>query len=299
MITLSARKGTPLESGKSIDETMASIEDMSTKDDLQILVARNEDGVILGWIYYFVGIPPMAFIDGFLPIVDPTRSSEAIAMALIEASKRNIVARAYTRLEIELKLQNDAHRTLSKGFIDWYEKCDFRFAAEEVHMISDLKSYRLSKRSSPKDCALRMFSDVSYDKLEDAGFRAFGNSNDDLFLSMRRAEQKVELEHFFNASKPFIENASFVLEREGKIAGFVITRMRNEEAEIGPIGLIPEARGQGLGGYLLACALKSLKKSGMTTVSLDMSIANHPAKKLYRQYGFKDVYYKQFYYWSP
>jgi ribosomal protein S18 acetylase RimI-like enzyme len=30
-----------------------------------------------------------------------------------------------------------------------------------------------------------------------------------------------------------------------------------------------------------------------------MSIGNHPARKLYRRYGFKDAYYKRFYFWSP
>ena len=28
-------------------------------------------------------------------------------------------------------------------------------------------------------------------------------------------------------------------------------------------------------------------------------IASLPAQKFYRKYGFEDVYYKQFYYWSP
>ncbi|MHA2353301.1 MAG: GNAT family N-acetyltransferase, partial [Candidatus Thorarchaeota archaeon] len=60
-----------------------------------------------------------------------------------------------------------------------------------------------------------------------------------------------------------------------------------------------EARGQGLASYLLVRVLESLKNSGSTTASLDTTITNHPAQRLYRKYGFEDVYYKQFYYWSP
>jgi len=150
-----------------------------------------------------------------------------------------------------------------------------------------------------KNCILRKLSEVSYGQLETAGFQTFENSKDDLFHSESHAEQKAELKHFFDVSRPFIENASFVLERNGKIVGFVITRMRDNEAEIGPIGFIPEARGQGLASYLLAYTLKNLRSSGLKSATLDMSITNLPAKILYKKYGFEELYYQQFYFWSP
>ena len=298
-ITSSAREKTPLESGKSIEEIAANIERISSSDEEQILVARDENGDILGWISFYVGIPPMAFIDGFMPIVDSKYEPEKTALSLIEAAKRDIVGRGYTRIEIEMKLQTDAHRALSKWFVDWYEKCDFQFAAEEAHMRSNLTSLSLPTLRPPKNCILRKLSEASYEQLERAGFQTFENSKDDLFHSESRAEQEVELKHFFDVSRPFIENASFVLERDGKIVGFVITRMRDNEAEIGPIGLIPEARGQGLASYLLAYALKNLMSSGLKRATLDMSITNLPAKILYKKYGFEELYTQQFYFWSP
>jgi ribosomal-protein-alanine N-acetyltransferase len=75
--------------------------------------------------------------------------------------------------------------------------------------------------------------------------------------------------------------------------------LKDDEPEIGPVGLVPEARGQGLASYLLVSILGSLKDSGSTSAYLDTTITNLPAQKLYRKYGFEDVYYKQFYYWSP
>jgi ribosomal-protein-alanine N-acetyltransferase len=116
---------------------------------------------------------------------------------------------------------------------------------------------------------------------------------------MGPAEQEVNVKYFFRKSEPVIEDASLVLEREGKILGFVITRMKDDEAEIGPIGLIPGTRGQGLGSYLLNLALNNLKSSNFTHASLDVSIENHPARALYMKYGFEDAYFKQFYFWSP
>ncbi len=298
-ITISAKKGTPLESDKSVGEIAAGIEKLSSSNEVQLLVAQDEGGVILGWIYYYVDIPPMAFINGFFPIIEPTDRSEEIALAIIEAAKRYTIERGFTRLEIEMKLQTDAHRTTSQKYVNWYEKCDFQFAAEEVHMSSDLTSLNLLSTNLPKNCILKKLAEVSYDQLEKAGLQTFNDSEDDLFLSMKHAEREVNLKYFFDMSKPFIEDASLILERDGKVIGFVITRMRDNDAEIGPIGLVPEARGQGLANYLLGYALKNLKDNGLTRATLDMSIANKPARKLYKKYGFEDVYYKQFYFWSP
>jgi ribosomal protein S18 acetylase RimI-like enzyme len=298
-ITASAQRGTPLESDMSLDDVAETIEKLSASDGVQVLVAQDESGVILGWIHYYVDIPPMAFINGFLPIVEPTDRTEEVALAIIEAAKRDIIARRFTRLEIELKLQTDAHRIMSKTLVNWYEKCDFQFAAEEVHMSSDLTSLSLPRLNPPKNCVLRKITEVSYEQLKKAGFQTFDDSKNDLFISMNRVEREVNLKYFFDTSKPFIEDASFVLERDGKIIGFIVTRPRIDDAEIGPVGLIPEARGEGLANYLLGFALKNLRDSGLTSATLDMAVANWPARKLYKKYGFEDIYYKQFYYWSP
>ena len=298
-ITVSASKGTPLESNKSVEEIAANIEKLSASNETQILVAQNEKGIILGWIHYYIDIPQMAFINGFFPIVEPTERSEEIAIAIIEAAKRDIIERGFTRLEIEMKLETDAHRPISRKFANWYEKCSFQFAAEEVHMSADLTSLSVSSPNPPKDCNLRKLTEVSYEQLEKAGYQTFDNSEDDLFLSMNHTERAVNLKYFFDTSKPFVDDASYILERDGKIIGFVITRMRDDDAEIGPVGLIPEARGQGLANYLLGYALNNLKNNGLTNATLDMSVVNRPARKLYKKYGFEDVYYKQFYFWSP
>ncbi len=298
-LTLAARKGTPLETGRSFEETVASIEKLSANKDFQILIAQDEQGAIVGWTYDYIAFPLMTFISGFFPLVDPTREPAEIALAIIEAEKRKIGEYGDTRLEIELVFPTKTHRDFSEPFVGWYQKCGFKFAAEEAHMKTDLKTTELPELDLPRNCTLRRFSEFSFEQLEVPGFQVFENSSDDLFLSSSRDEQRVTLEHFFDKSKPLIEEASLVLEEAGKITGFVITKKEGEEVEIGPIGVIPEARGKGLGSYLLVTALRKIKESGISTVSLDMSIANHPARRLYQRYGFKEVHHKQFYYWSP
>ena len=299
-ITRAARRGTPAESSKSVEEIARDIEEISMSTSFQVLIAIDDQEAIVGWMQYYTGFPLMTFINGLYPVVDERDDSERIALALIEASKKDIIESGQSRLEIELVFLSDEHRAHSQKYIEWYRKCGFQFAAEEMHMKSDLRAIELPQLDLPNGYVIRKFSEVSYENLESSGRRTLEDSKEGLFLSMSHAEQDITLKYFFDKSKPYIEDASVILEQGGEVTGFVITRFNDDdEPEIGPVGLVPEARGKGLASYLLVRVLKSLKEKGSTSVYLDTTITNLPAQKLYRKYGFNDVYYKQFYYWSP
>jgi ribosomal protein S18 acetylase RimI-like enzyme len=298
-LAINSRKDTPLGSDKSVDELAKSIENIVNDDTYQILTAYD-DGDLVGWMYYYVGFPLMTFINGYYPVVAEKPNSEEIALALIESSKKDFVKKDHTRLEIEIVFPTEAHRSYSSRLVEWYKKCDFQFAAEEIHMKSDLNLIELPKLDLPKGYTLRRFSEVSFEMIEVPAFRTLKDSKEGLFLSMRKPEQDVTIHFFFDKAKPYIEDASLLLEKEGEIIGFVITRVGDDgEPDIGPVGLVPEARGKRLASFLLVEVLKSLKASGSNSVYLDTTLTNYPAQKLYRKYGFNDVYHKQFYYWSP
>ncbi|NHI83058.1 MAG: GNAT family N-acetyltransferase, partial [Candidatus Thorarchaeota archaeon] len=174
---VSSRKNTPLETSAGIDVVSNEIEKIATDDSTKILTALDDESNMVVWISYYIGFPLMAFIEGFMPVVDEDCDSEEIAMTLIE-------------------------------------------------------------------------------------------------------------------------KASPILEKKGQVVGFAITRLTNNKAEIGPVGLVPEERGKGLANYLFVNALEGVKDAGINTACLDVSIANHPARKLYEKYGFKKAFSKQFYYWT-
>ncbi|MHA1943252.1 MAG: hypothetical protein ACW96M_02545, partial [Candidatus Thorarchaeota archaeon] len=60
-ITKSARKGTPMESERSVEEIARSIENISTNADYQLLTATDEKGNLVGWTYYYVAFRLMDF----------------------------------------------------------------------------------------------------------------------------------------------------------------------------------------------------------------------------------------------
>jgi ribosomal protein S18 acetylase RimI-like enzyme len=300
LLNMKSRKGTPLESGKSVDEIAKGIETISNTDGYQILTASDDNGNLVGWMCYYVAFPLMTFISGFHPVVAERPDSENIALKLIEASKSELVRQNRSRLEIELVFPSEAHRAYSTELVDWYKMSGFKFAAEEIHMRSDLNSVELPVLFLPKAYNLRRFSEVPFDRIEGSAFRTLKDSKEGLFLSLSQPEQEVTIRYWFDKSRPYIEDSSLLLEKEEEIVGFVITRIDDDgKPDLGPVGLVPEARRKGLGSFLLVEVLKSLKDSSSSLVYLDTTITNNPAQRLYRKYGFEDVYYKQFYYWSP
>ncbi|MHA1906927.1 MAG: GNAT family N-acetyltransferase [Candidatus Thorarchaeota archaeon] len=281
-MTIDARKGSILESTRSMEERIANIKTLSENDAFRILVARDDQGVIVGWTYYYIAFRLMTFISGFYPIVAKTDDADRIALSLLEAGKKEILERKHTRLELEIELLTEAHRTLSAKWVDWYKKAGFVLATEV-----------------PNGYILRKFSEVPMERLIESGNEIFSDSMEDLFRSMSHPEQKVNLEYWFDKSTPFHDDASLVLKQDEKIIGFVITKPMGEKVEIGPVGLIREARGQGLGSILLGTVLRVLRDEKVKTAALDTSRNNSISRSLYDKFGFKEVYYKQFYYWSP
>ena len=297
-MTINARKGTPLEVKKSMEELAKDIERMSSDESNHVLVAVD-NGSLVGWIQYYVGFPHMSFIEDFLPVVDSSYDVESIAPQLIEAAKRNITDLEYTRLEIMLVLRTENHRKEAENLIHWYLECGFNFAAEEVHMRCDFSNVDVKTQAPPEGYSIKKFSEVSSSLLEEVCIEIFAHGKDALFCSMNHAEQLVTAGYFFDRTRSFHDEASPILMQGDKIVGFVITRMKGDEAEIGPVGLTEEARGKGLGSFLFAYSLMRIKNDGFSQAYLDMSRDNDPARKLYTKFGFEDEYHKQFYYWSP
>ncbi|NHI90114.1 MAG: GNAT family N-acetyltransferase [Candidatus Thorarchaeota archaeon] len=299
-ITESARKGTPMESKMTVETLATNIEKLSKSDEYHVLTATDEKENLVGWTYYYIAFPLMAFINGYYPVVDDVNDSERITLSLIEASKQDIVELGqHSRLEIETIFYSEAHRAHYNKLVDSYRDCGFKFAAEEIHMKSDLRAIELPEIELPQGYLVKKLSEVSYNQLVQPAFHTLKNSKEGLFLSLNHAEQETTLQYWFDKSKPYIDDASLILQRDGNVVGFVITRPTDDAPEIGPVGLLPEDRGKGLASYLLANVLENLKNSDAESVELDTTVINHTAQKLYRKYGFEDVYYKQFYYWSP
>lgn len=68
--------------------------------------------------------------------------------------------------------------------------------------------------------------------------------------------------------------------------GFALFHSVPPEAELLSVGVVPEARGRGIAGRLLAEAARRLIARGVETIFLDVAEGNAPARALYARLGF-------------
>lgn len=80
--------------------------------------------------------------------------------------------------------------------------------------------------------------------------------------------------------------------------GYALFQLVAGEGELLSIAVTPEARGQGVGDWLLAQTLHYCNASGIKRMILDVSAENAAARALYDKYGFRQVGLRKNYYHS-
>jgi len=81
-----------------------------------------------------------------------------------------------------------------------------------------------------------------------------------------------------------------------KLAGFILSRIAADEAEILSVAVDPGFRGRGLARRLLDLHLGRLAGYGVRSVFLEVGETNRPAAKLYARAGFREVSRRPNYY---
>lgn len=81
--------------------------------------------------------------------------------------------------------------------------------------------------------------------------------------------------------------------------GFALLQRAADELELLDMGVLPEARRQGLGTALLAALIKAGKESGFRAIFLEVRRSNRAAQMLYRSAGFDALSVRRGYYSSP
>ena len=81
-----------------------------------------------------------------------------------------------------------------------------------------------------------------------------------------------------------------------KLAGFIMSRLVEDEAEILSVAVARRQRGLGLARQLLNLHLRRLAGLGARTVFLEVDERNNPALRLYQRAGFNEVSRRPNYY---
>jgi mycothiol synthase len=211
------------------------------------------------------GLPHLLELDGFIA---PSQQRQGHGSALLAAVLAAVAGSNQT-----LTYAVDSHDEPAALFLRHHQ---FVVEHEERQMVWTVdKTWRektavlpphLSLRTLPRQPAIHQFIAL-YDRsfAPHPWYQPF--TPDEVLATLTAASDL----HFLYANDPI---------------GFVWLRFDGDEAEIEPIGIVPEAQGLGNGRLLLTATLAHLAQCNCQAVRLGVWQTNQPARQLYESMGF-------------
>jgi ribosomal protein S18 acetylase RimI-like enzyme len=79
------------------------------------------------------------------------------------------------------------------------------------------------------------------------------------------------------------------LDEAGQVVGLLMLGLRPLRMWITRLGIVPQARGAGIGNYLMNHALETSAQLGIRLLQLEVINGNEPAYRLFKKFGFEDL----------
>lgn len=93
--------------------------------------------------------------------------------------------------------------------------------------------------------------------------------------------------------------ALLVAERSERVLAYAVLWFAADEAELGDLAVLPEARGCGVGAWLLEHAVAEARSRGAAQIFLEVRESNASARRMYERSGFGVVGLRADYYTEP
>ncbi|TFG27877.1 GNAT family N-acetyltransferase [Candidatus Thorarchaeota archaeon] len=270
------------------------------ENELVVLAREQESREILGKLGIYTGFPRMVFISKWDPIVMQSKKRDAVARTLIKRCKKYTRHIGFNRLEASLSPINENNEKLRSDYQILYEREGFHKATEEASMRVEMSKWIPELQSSklPEGYQFEEVGDRTDAEVYEVFHETFKLSKDRLHLDMAPSEQQTTFKHWFDRTRPFHATSLFVV-KDNKIVGFSIGRANDNIVYLGPFGLLPEHRGNGVAQALLHEGLMRIKADkDIKYAELEVDVDNPSAVKLYTRFGFTQQYRQEYYSWN-
>jgi GNAT superfamily N-acetyltransferase len=163
----------------------------------------------------------------------------------------------------------------------------FPFATELILLSRPVSTYQPSHRATE-------FSIQTYTPARHAAFSKIvertyvGTLDCPILARIRGGEESLDAHR---ATGQFVPHAWRIYRTEGRDVGVLILAEHPERDtwEVAYLGVVPEARGRGIGRAILHDALILAKESGRSTIEIAVDSTNTPALRLYHSLSFTDL----------
>jgi len=274
-------------------------ESLKQADNLVMLDAYDETSEeIFGWMIVHIGLPEIGFILDWNPVVPQNKKQEKIALALVEYSKTLVDTHSLSRLEFWVSPSSKALKEIAATITKWYDACGFRLVENEIMMEANLTDLAFEQASFSSEIEVVSMSVVPNEELIGPVLETLQDGEGGWLTGQTRTQQEVNFHNWFNREEPFDSDASIILKKDGLVIGFIVVRVEDDVADIGPLGIVAEHQGKGLGKAIVGTSLKKLKEKGIRLATLEVSINNKVGIILYSHLGFQRRHHLLTYAWN-
>jgi len=294
-----ARQATNLRrDDRTLESVKSALEGLAEDANHVVIIAKeSSQQQVVGSIILYAGFPLMVFSSGWDLVTHPSIDADVVVSKLVQSGKSYVEEIGKERFEFEFDAITTDHEGLLKAYDKRLLANGMYKAAEEFHMYLDLEPNMRYDAILPEDIVLVGMFSIDRDALVKQFFDVFGDSKDELWIDMTKEQQTVSCNYWFDRNRPLVEEASYIALKDDKVVGVHIARPDGETVDVGPVGIHPNYRRQGLATALFRKSLNVLVSQGYKRVTLDVAVENTPAYTMYENLGFKKMHKKAFYVW--
>lgn len=284
----------------TVERIKRALDDLQAQGDTHaMIIAQDEStGKLLGQLLMWLEWGEIGVSRPWQPIMHPSVDQGIVATSLIEHSKKLLETHSKSKLEIWMELTNEKVRAILPNYEDWYTQCGFRLNSREYFMDTEYSKLKRLEYSIPEGIEVISMSDFTNSQLHDIVFDTFRAGSDEWVKSMTDAQLNGSVQAWLKRDETFDSEASIVFQRDEEIIGYNVMRIEDDSIEVGPVGVLPESRGKGIGKSLILESIHRIPES-QYSVWLTVSTGNSTAYRLYSNLGFENRYTILIYTWTP
>jgi GNAT superfamily N-acetyltransferase len=261
---------------EQVAETLAAV----ARDELSIenLVVALDGDQLRGAVLAVLRPGGAAFL--WPPAVCAGSGVDDVSRALLEAVAARVDARQIQFTQCLLDPGDTVGRAVLEGG-------GFPFATELILLSRPLLTHRPSPHAS--ELSIQTYTPARHAAFSEIVERTYvGTLDCPMLARIRGGEESLEAHR---ATGQFVPEAWRLYRAEGRDVGVLILAEHPDRDtwEVAYLGVVPEARGRGMGRAILHDGLTLAQRSGRATIEIAVDSANTPALHLYRRLDFNVV----------
>ncbi|MHA1935078.1 MAG: GNAT family N-acetyltransferase [Candidatus Thorarchaeota archaeon] len=270
---------------RNIESVVGELERRIENKESGIIITASKNDHIIGCVIVDYISPEMVRIGPWQPYVISPGTEDNTTDLLFQSTVGYAEEKGVKVLEVPVIGITTENEKSYRQLKTLYERYGLNEEYAELYMESSLSNYDLEEIITPEGISIKHARDVDDDELFNCYVECFKNSSDRFFEQKSEEYQRRSIHNRLQSSD-FDHDASLVFLDHGTIIGFSFVRRKERPGLLGPFGILPDYRKQGLGESLLMLSMKSLVKQGHDKMYLEVDEENKPAADFYGKFGF-------------